>query len=135
MFAEDTAASISRFAVITCEVESTDVSPPTVDAGREVVLPSLIWVWQVGLPHADWAPGNLLPTLLVPVVVTLLREIAPLFNVIVVVTGFTGAKTVSFSRVRGSMGQGGVRGYIHITGRLAEAWLGDWGQRFSRGLG
>ena len=53
MFIEDTATSVSRFAVMTCKVESTDVSPPTADTGREVVLPPLIWVWRVGFPHAD----------------------------------------------------------------------------------
>jgi hypothetical protein len=44
MLAEDTAASISRFAVMTCEVESTDISLPTADAGCEVMLPSLVQV-------------------------------------------------------------------------------------------
>jgi hypothetical protein len=135
MFTENTAASISRFAIVICKVESTDVSPPTADAGCEVVLPSFIWVQQVGFPYADRAPGDLLPTLLAPTAVTLLREVAPLFDIIVVVAGFVGTETASFSRVRGSMGWGGVRGCIHVIGRLDDTWLGDWGQRFSRGLG
>jgi len=104
MLAQDTAASISRFAVMTCEVESIDVSPPTADAGREVVFPPLVWVWRVGFPHADQAPGDPLPTLLVPAAVTLLRKVALLFDIVVAVAGFAGAKTASFSRVRGSMG-------------------------------
>jgi hypothetical protein len=53
MLAEDTAASISRFVVVICEVKSTDASPPTADAGCEVVLLSLVRVQQVGLPCAD----------------------------------------------------------------------------------
>jgi hypothetical protein len=128
VLAEDTAASVSRFAVVTCEVKSTDVSPPTADTGREVMLPSLIRVWRVGFPRADWAPGNLLPTLLVPAAVALLWEIAALLDIIVLVAGFTGAKTASFSRVRGSMGWGGVKGCVHVVGRLGQAWLGDWGK-------
>jgi hypothetical protein len=125
MFTEDTATSVSRFAVIICEVKSTDVSPPTADAGHEVVLPPLIWVWQVGLPCVDWASGDPLPTLLVLAAVTLLWEVALLLNVIVVVAGFTEAETASFSRVRGSMGQGRVGGYIHVVSRLGEAGFGD----------
>jgi hypothetical protein len=134
MFAEDTAASISRFTVITCEVESTDVSPPTADAGHEVLLPSFIRVRQVGFPCVDRVLGDLLPTLLVPAVVILLREMATLLDIVVVVTGVAGAETASFSRVRVSIGWGGVRGCVHVVGRLAEAGLGDWGQRFNRGL-
>jgi hypothetical protein len=73
MFVEDTAASVSRFTVVTCEVESTDVSPPTADAGCKILLPSFVQVQQVGFPCADQTPGDLLPTLLItPAVVTLL---------------------------------------------------------------
>jgi hypothetical protein len=39
---EDIAVRVSRFTVITCKVKSTDVSPPTADAGYKVVLPSFI---------------------------------------------------------------------------------------------
>ena len=72
MLAEHTAASIFRFAVMTCEVESTDVSPPIADTGLEVLLLSLVQVRWVSFPRADRAPGDPLPTLLVPAVVTLL---------------------------------------------------------------
>ena len=58
MLAEDTAISISRFTVVTSEVESTDVSPPTVDAGLEDVTPSLIMVGGVSLPGALRAPSD-----------------------------------------------------------------------------
>ena len=125
MFTEDIATSISRFAVVICKVEPTDVSPPTADAGCEVVLPPLIWVWQVGFPHADWASGNLLPTLLVLAAVTLLRKVAPFLNVVVVVAGVARAEMASFSRVRGSIGQGGVGGCVHVVRRLDKARLGD----------
>jgi hypothetical protein len=135
VLAEHTAASISRFAVVTCEVESTDVSPPTADAGREVLLPTFVWVRWVGFPCADWAPGDPLPTLLVPAAVTLLRKVASFLDIVVAMAGVTGAETASFSRVRGSIGRGGVRGCVHVVGRLAEARFGDWGQRFNRGLG
>jgi hypothetical protein len=135
MLIEDTAANVSRFAVVICEVKSTDVSPPIADTGCEVLLPSLIWVRQVGFPCTDQAPGNPLPTLLVPAVVTLLRETTALLDIVVVVTGVAGAETASFSRVRGSIGWGEVRGCVHIIGRLAGARLRDWGQRFNRGLG
>jgi hypothetical protein len=125
MLAEDTAASISRFAVVTCEVESTDVSPPIADAGREVLLLSLIQVWWVGFPCADRAPGDLLPTLLVPAAVTLLQKVASFLDIVVVMAGVTGPKTALFSRVRGSIGWGVVRGCVHVVGRLAEARFGD----------
>jgi hypothetical protein len=78
--------------------------------------------------------GNLLPTLLVPAAVTLLREVALFLDIIVAVAGVAGAEMVSFSRVRGSIGWGGVRGCIHVVGRQAETRFGDWGQRFNRGL-
>jgi hypothetical protein len=101
MLAEDAAASISRFTVMTCEVKSTDVSPPTADTGREVLLPSFTQVRQVGFPRADWAPGDLLPTLLVPAVVTLLWEVAVFLDIVVAVAGVAGAETALFSRLGG----------------------------------
>ena len=58
-----------------------------------------------------------------------------LLDIVVMVAGVAGAEMASFSRVRGSIGWGGVRGCIHVIGRQVEAWLGDWGQRFNRGLG
>jgi hypothetical protein len=108
VLAEHTAASVFRFAVMTCEVESTDVSPPTVDADREVLLPPFIWVRRVGFPYADWAPGDLLSTLLVLAAVTLLQKVALFLNIVVPMAGVTGAEMASFSRVRGSIGWGGV---------------------------
>jgi hypothetical protein len=65
---------------------------------------------------------------------TLLWEIAALLNIVVALTGVTGAKTVSFSRVRGSIGWGGVGGCIHVVSRLDKARFRDWKQRFNRGL-
>ena len=105
------------------------------DVGHEVVLPSFIWVWRIGFPYADWALGDLLSTLLSPAVVALLQEVALLFDIIVVLAEVAGAETASFSRVRGSIGWGRVGGCVHVVGRLAEARLGDWGQRFNRALG
>jgi hypothetical protein len=134
MLTEHIAASISRFTVVTCKVKSTDVSPPTADAGHEVLFPSLVQVRRVGFACADQAPGDPLPTLLVPAAVTLLQKVASFLDIVVTMAGVTGAKTVLFSRVRGSIGRGRVGGCIHVIGRLAEARFGDWGQRFSRGL-
>ena len=135
MLAEHTAASVSRFTVVTCKAKSTDVSPPTADAGCEVLLPSLVRVRWVSFPRADQAPGDLLPTLLVPAVVTLLQEVASFLNKVVAVAGIARAEMASFSRVRGSIGQGGVGGCVHVVGRQREVWLRNWGQRFNRGLG
>jgi len=134
MFAEDTAARVSRFTVVTCKVESTDVSPPTVDAGHNCVVPALIHIRRVCLPGADGALGDLLPTLLVPAVVTLLWETAPLFNIVVAVAGVAGAETASFSRVRGSIGRGEVGGCVHVVRRSSDGWLRELGQRFNWAL-
>jgi len=41
---EDIAAKVSRFAVMTCEVKSTDVMPPTAEAGLKGVAPPFIRV-------------------------------------------------------------------------------------------
>jgi hypothetical protein len=68
-------------------------------------------------------------------VVTLLQKVAALLDVIVALAGVAGAKMVLFSRVRGSIGWGGVRGCVHVVGRLGDARFGDWGQRFNRGVG
>ena len=57
---------------MTSEVESTDVSPPTVDAGLEDVALALIVVRGVSFPGALRAPHDPFPTSLVPAVVTLL---------------------------------------------------------------
>ena len=72
MLTEDTAINVSRFAVMTCKVESTDVSPPTVDAGLEDMAPALILVGGVSFPGALRAPCNPFTTFLVPALVTLL---------------------------------------------------------------
>jgi len=64
----------------------------------------------------------------------LLREVAAFLDVMVVLIGVTRAETVSFSRVRGTIGWGGVGGCVHVVSRLGEAWFGDWGQRFNREL-
>jgi hypothetical protein len=50
-----------------------------------------------------------------------------LLDIVVMVAGVAGAKTVLFSRVRGSIGWGRVGGCVHVVGRLTEAGLGDWG--------
>ena len=133
MLTQDTVARVSRFAVMTCKVESTDISPPTADTGHEVVVPPFILVWWVGFLYIDGAPGDPLPTLLVPAVVTLLWEVVAFLDIVVVVAGVTRAEVASFSRVRGSIGWGGVGGCVHVVGRLAEARFGDWGQRFNKG--
>jgi len=72
MLTEDTAIRVSRLAVMTCKVESTDVSPPTADTGLEGMAPSLIVVGGVSFPGALRAPCNSLPTSLVSAPVALL---------------------------------------------------------------
>jgi len=72
VLAEDIAISISRFAVMTCEVESTDVSPPTADAGLEGMALALIVVGGVSFPGALRAPCDSFTTFLVPALVALL---------------------------------------------------------------
>ena len=72
MLTEDIAIRVSRFAVVTCEVESTNVSPPTADADVEGMPPALIMVRGVSLPGALRAPCDSLPTSLVPALVALL---------------------------------------------------------------
>ena len=72
MLAEDTAISVSRFAVVTSEVESTDVSPPTVDAGLEDMAPAFIMVGGAGFPGALRAPCDSFTTFPIPALVALL---------------------------------------------------------------
>jgi hypothetical protein len=117
MLTEDTAIRVSRFAVMTCEVESTDVSPPTVDAGLKDMAPSLIMVRGVSLPGALRAPCDSLPTSLIPAPVALLWKVAVLFHEVVVATGVTGAELAEISALRGRIGHGGVGGCVHIIGR------------------
>ena len=102
--AEDIAAKVSKFAVVTCKVKSTDVMPPTAEAGLKGVAPPFIRVQWVCLPCAFGAPGDLLPTLLVPAPVTLVWEVAVLLDIVVPPAGITGAKTALFRRLRGRIG-------------------------------
>jgi len=127
MFAEDTAISISRFAVVTCEVESTDVSPPTADAGLEDVAPALIVVGGVSLPGALRAPCDPFSTSLVPAPMALLQKVAVFFHEVVAATGVTGAKLVEISASRGRMGHGGVRGCVHVISRSTKGMLRSGG--------
>jgi len=126
MFAEDTAISVSRFAVMTCKVESTDVSPPTVDAGLEDVAPAFIMVGGVSFPGALRAPCDPFTTSLVPAPVTLLWEVAVLFHEVVVATGVAGAKLAEISASRGRMGCSGVGGCVHVISSSDEGvfWNG-----------
>ena len=127
MLAEDTAIRVSRFAVMTCEVESTDVSPPTVDIGLEGMAPSLIMVWGVSFPGALRAPHNPLSTSLVPALMALLWEVAVFFHEVVAATGVARAKLAEISSSRGRIGQGGVRGCVHVVGRSNEGVLWNGG--------
>jgi hypothetical protein len=78
------------------------------------VAPSFICVGWVGFPSTHGAPGDLLPTLLIPAVVTLLQEVAVLFDIVVVATGVTEAKTAAFRYVSRRIGRGGVSGCIYV---------------------
>ena len=127
MFTEDTAINVSRFAVMTSEVESTDVSPPTVGAGLEDVAPALIIVGGVSLPGALRAPCNPFPTSLVPAPMALLWEVAVLFDEVVAATGVAGAELVEISSSRGRMGHGGVGGCVHVVGRSDKGVLRNGG--------
>jgi hypothetical protein len=104
MLTEDTAISVSRFAVVTCKVKSTDVSPPTADAGLKGVAPSLIMVWGVSFPGALRAPCNPLSTFLVPALMALLWEVAVFFHKVVAATGVARAELVEISSLRGRIG-------------------------------
>ena len=112
---------------MTCEVESTDVSPPTVDAGLEGIAPSLIRVWGVSLPGALRAPCDPLSTSLVPAPMALLWEVAVFFHEVVAAAGVTGAKLAEISASRGRMGCRGVRGCVHVVSRSDEGMLRNGG--------
>jgi hypothetical protein len=57
---------------VTCEVESTDVSPPIADAGLKDVASALIMVGGVSFPGALRAPCDSFTTFPVPALVALL---------------------------------------------------------------
>jgi hypothetical protein len=127
MFTEDTAISVSRFAVMICEVKSTDVSPPTADAGLEDVASALIVVGGVSLLGALRAPSSPFSTSLVLAPMTLLWEVAVLFHEIVVAAGVAGAELAEISASRGRMGCSRVRGCVHVVGRSNEGMLRSGG--------
>jgi len=127
VLAEDTAISVSRFAVVTCEVKSTDVSPPTADTGFEGVAPALIMVGGVSLPGAFRAPCDPFTTFLVLASVTLLWEVAVFLDEVMATAGVAGAELAEISALRGRMGHGGVGGYVHVVGRSNEGVLGNGG--------
>jgi hypothetical protein len=124
---EDTAFSISRFAVVTCEVESTDVSPPTVDTGLEGMTSALVMVRGVSFPGALRAPRDPFTTFLVSAPVALLWEVAVLFYKVVVAARVAGAELAKISALRGRMGHGRVGGCIHVIGRSDKGVLRNGG--------
>jgi hypothetical protein len=127
MLTEDTAISISRFAVVTSKVKSTDVSPPTADAGLEDVAPALIVVRGVSLLGALRAPRDSFTASFVPAAMALLWEVAVLFDKVVTAAGVAGAELVEISSPRGRMGHGGVGGCVHVVGRSDEGMLRNGG--------
>jgi hypothetical protein len=127
VFAEDIAISISRFAIVTCKVESTDVSPPTADAGLEDVAPALVVVGGISFPGALRAPHDSFTAFLVPAPVTLLAEVAVFFNEVVAATGVARAELAEISSSRGRMGCGGVGGCVHVVGKSDEGVFGNGG--------
>jgi len=127
MLTEDIAIRVSRFAVMTCEVESTNVSPPTADADVESMPLALIMVRGVSLSGALRAPCDSLPTSPVPAPVALLWEVAVLFHKVMAAAGVAGAELAEVSSSRGRMGRGGVGGCVHVVGRSDEGMLGNWG--------
>jgi hypothetical protein len=127
VFTEDTAINISRFAVVTSEVESTDVSPPTADVGLEDVAPALIMVEGVSFPGALRAPRDSFPAAFVPAPVALFWEVAVLFNKIMVTAGVAGAKLAEISTLRGRMGRGRAGGCVHVVGRSNKGVFGNGG--------
>jgi hypothetical protein len=112
---------------MTSEVESTDVSPPTADAGLEGVAPALVMIGGVSLPGALRTPCDSFTTFLVPAPVTLLWEVAVFFDEVVVTTGVAGAELAEISAARGRMGCGGVGGCVHVVGRSDEGVFGNGG--------
>jgi hypothetical protein len=127
VLAEDTASSVSRFAVVTCEVESTDVSPPTADAGLEGMAPALIVVGGVSFPGALRAPCDPLSTFFTPAPMALLWEVAVFFHKVVAAAGVAGAELAEISASRGRMGCGGVGGCVHVVGRSNEGMFRNGG--------
>jgi len=127
VLAEDTAARVSRFAIITCKVKSTDISPPTADAGLEGVAPPFIRVWGASLPGALRAPCDPFPASLVPAAMALLWEVAVFFHEVVVATGVIGAELVEISASRGRVGRGGVGGWVYVISRSDKGLLGNGG--------
>jgi hypothetical protein len=127
VLAEDTAASISRFAVVTCEVESTDVMPPTAEAGFKGVAPPFVQVQWVCFPHALGTPRDPLPTLLIPALVTLLGEVTVRLHEVVAPTGVAGAEMAAFSWLSRRIGRGGVGRCVHVIGSSDEGGFWGWG--------
>ena len=127
MFTEDTAISVSRFAVVTSEVKSTDVSPPTADAGLEDVAPALIMVGGVSFPGALRAPHDSFTTFFVPAAMALFWEVAVFLHEVVAAAGVTGAELAEISASRGRMGRGGVGGCVHVVGRSNEGMFRNGG--------
>jgi hypothetical protein len=112
---------------VTCEVKSTDVSPPTADAGLKDVAPALIVVRGVSLSGALRAPCDPFTTSLVPAPVALLWEVAVFFHEVVAAAGVAGAELAEISASRGRMGCGGVGGCVHVVGRSDEGVLRNGG--------
>ena len=127
MLAEDTAINVSRFAVVTCEVESTDVSPPTADAGLEDVAPAFIVVRGVSFPGALRAPRDSFTTAFVPALMALFWEVAVFLDEIMATAGVAGAELAEVSASRGRMECGGVGGCVHVVGRSDEGVFGNGG--------
>jgi hypothetical protein len=127
VFIEDTAISVSRFAVVTSEVESTDVSPPTVDAGFEDMAPALIMVGGVSFPGALRTARNSFTTAPVPALVALLWEVAVFLHEVVAATGVAGAELAEISALRGRIERGGVGGCVHVVGRSDEGMFRNGG--------
>jgi hypothetical protein len=92
---------------MTCKVKSTDVSPPTADAGLKGVAPPFVRVRGVSFPGALRAPCNPFSTSLVPALVALLWEVAVLFYKVVAFTEVAGAKLAEISALGGRIGWGG----------------------------
>jgi len=112
---------------VTCKVESTDVSPLTVDAGLEDVAPPLIMVGGVSFPGALRAPRDSFTAFLVPAPVALVWEVAVLLHAVMLAAGVAGAELVEISSSRGRMGRGGVGGCVHVVGRSDEGVLRNGG--------
>jgi hypothetical protein len=127
VFAEDTAISVSRFTVVTCEVESTDVSPPTADTGIEDMAPAFIVVGGVSFPGALRAPHDSFTAAFVPAPVALVWEVAVLLDEVMATAGVAGAELVEISASRGRMGRGGVGGCVHVVGRSDEGMFRNGG--------